>query len=103
MRSRNEILSIIGGMLTAILLSVLASALMILLFATFYSSTSTLLPAIFLFLFNAIGLFQIVYILPYAIKLRRKGRIAKMKGLIIGAVIVALVSGACWISLFNIK
>lgn len=49
---------------------------------------------------GAAGFFfwQLLYVLPLTIWLKRRGKISMMKGVIIGAVIAALVNGACYLS-----
>jgi hypothetical protein len=94
MKDRNEILGIIGGYFTALALSILVFS------AFFYIGIS--LGGIFFLPVGAIGIFQVLYIIPYAMKLKRQGKLARMKGLIIGAVIVALINGACWLSFSSI-
>jgi hypothetical protein len=94
MRSRNEILGIVGGIFTALALSILVFSMF------FYIGIS--LGGIFFFPVGGIGIFQLIYIVPYAIKLKREGKFTRMKGLIIGAVIVTLLNGACWLSFSSI-
>ncbi len=40
---------------------------------------------------------QLLYVLPLTIWLKRRGKIGMMKGVIIGAVITALLNGACYL------
>ena len=56
----------------------------------------------FLYLFFYPGLTQLIYVIPACYWLKRKRRIGLMKGVIIGAVITALLNGGCW-SLFTPK
>lgn len=42
---------------------------------------------------------QLLYVLPLTIWLKRRGKIGLMKGVIIGAVITALVNGACYLAI----
>src|SRR5688572_9271065 len=44
----------------------------------------------------ALGVSQLVYIWPAVLIARRRGRPAVAKGLIIGAAITFILSGACW-------
>lgn len=50
---------------------------------------------------GAMGFFvwQLFYVIPLVIRLRRRGKIAMMKGVLIGAVFTALVNGACFLTL----
>lgn len=49
----------------------------------------------------AIGISQLLYVVPLCIWLKRKNRMSMMKGVIIGAVITALLNGGCWIIVLN--
>lgn len=57
---------------------------------------------VFVVEFFAIGICQIIYIIPTIIILKRQNQIALMKGVIIGAVITALLNGGCWLLLFHL-
>jgi hypothetical protein len=46
-------------------------------------------------------LLQLLYVIPVILKLKRQGKVARMKGVIIGAVITALLNGACFLLLRN--
>ena len=48
-----------------------------------------------------IGLSQILYIVPIVISLKRKQKWGEMKGVIIGAILTALISGGCFLLLFS--
>lgn len=51
---------------------------------------------------GALGLclWQLLYVIPLTIWLKRRGKIDMMNGVIIGAVLTALVSGACYVGFF---
>ncbi|MEO0538246.1 MAG: hypothetical protein AAF215_30845 [Cyanobacteria bacterium P01_A01_bin.123] len=51
--------------------------------------------------FFGVGVFQLLYVVPLIIYLIRKRNFALMKGVIVGAVLTALVNGGCWIMLFG--
>jgi hypothetical protein len=55
------------------------------------------LPLVFLPF--GIGLLQLVYVIPVSLWLKQQGRFGLMKGVIIGAVITALLNGGCWLLL----
>jgi hypothetical protein len=42
-------------------------------------------------------LLQLLYVLPLTIRLKRQRKIGMMKGIIIGAVITALINGSCYL------
>lgn len=44
-------------------------------------------------------LWQLFYVIPLTIWLKRQGKIGMMKGVIFGAVMTALLNGACFLSL----
>jgi heme/copper-type cytochrome/quinol oxidase subunit 4 len=46
-----------------------------------------------------IGLAQLVYVIPRGVWLYRHGKSTKLKGLITGAILVALLNGSCWLLL----
>lgn len=60
-----------------------------------------LAPIILFTVFSAIGIFQLLYIIPILLWLRRDRRWSYMKGVAIGVVITALLNGGCWIFLLN--
>jgi hypothetical protein len=48
-----------------------------------------------------IGVSQLIYIIPLLIRLIRQQEWGLMKGVIIGAVLTALLNGGCWLLVFN--
>lgn len=48
-----------------------------------------------------IGVFQLIYAMPMLYYLNRKGRSTTAKGIIVGAVITALLNGGCWIKFLS--
>lgn len=48
-----------------------------------------------------IGLSQFLYIVPIVISLKRKQKWGEMKGVIIGVILTALISGGCFLLLFS--
>jgi hypothetical protein len=50
-----------------------------------------------LFAVFGIGIFQLFYVVPTVIFLKRKRQFSLMKGVIIGAVITALLNGGCYL------
>jgi hypothetical protein len=44
-----------------------------------------------------VGLLQLLYVVPRSLFLKRQQRWSRLKGVIIGAVIVALLNGGCWL------
>ena len=56
-------------------------------------------------LFATIGVSQLLYVVPAMIIARRRGRPGVAKGVIVGAAITLILSGACWavVNPFNIR
>lgn len=48
-----------------------------------------------------IGISQLVYVIPVSLWLKRTGKFGLMKGVIIGAVITALLNGGCWLVIYS--
>jgi hypothetical protein len=47
------------------------------------------------------SLIQLLYVIPLVLRFKRQGKIARMKGVIIGAVVTALLNGACFLSFYR--
>jgi uncharacterized membrane protein len=50
----------------------------------------------------AISVFQLIYVIPRAIYLFKHKNQARIKGIIIGAVIIFFLNGACWLFVFSL-
>lgn len=91
---RNEILGIVLGVLLLFVIhNLTVIALMFL---------SSYLPFFnrnynFFFIPASIGLWQIVYAIPLILLMKKKEKWGLMKGVIICAVLTALLNGGCWI------
>lgn len=48
--------------------------------------------------FMGFWFWQLIYVLPLTILLKQQGRTGMMKGVIIGAILTALVNGACYLA-----
>ncbi|WP_190414502.1 hypothetical protein [Coleofasciculus sp. FACHB-125] len=104
MRSRNEITEMISGIflvlgihiLVWIILEFLSFIIVNLL--SIYSIAQILAILIF-----SIGLSQLLYVVPIIFWLRRQQRWGLMKGVIIGAVLTALLNGGCWILILSVS
>ena len=57
--------------------------------------------AIYIYALFGIGIAQLIYVIPLVIWLRRKRKWGLMKGVIIGAVLTALLNGGCWLLFSN--
>jgi hypothetical protein len=51
--------------------------------------------------YAGIGLFQILYVIPVVFWLKRRQKGGLMKGVIIGAVLTALLNGGCWLLVYS--
>ena len=90
----NQVQQIILGSLGVIIINIMISALGI------YIALQTYMTGIFpvaVLIVAAIGIVQLLYVMPIIIWLRRRQQFALVKGVIIGAVITALVNGACYL------
>ncbi|OUL24708.1 MULTISPECIES: hypothetical protein [unclassified Nostoc] len=104
MSQRNEILNVFLGIFLLFGLHIIAIAIIFLLGWIYgqifgYSSYNYL----GIWIIGAWGFFiwQMLYVIPLCIWLRRQQRLAMMKGVIIGAVITALLNGTCFLLLFT--
>ncbi len=91
MRFINEIPGIIGGIFLLLGIHVL-----VLVVVVFLSVFTTVTPSLGIPIL-CIGLFQFLYVIPISFSLRRQQRWGLMKGVIIGAVLTALLNGGCWL------
>lgn len=54
-----------------------------------------------LYFIFGIGISQLLYIIPLTIWLRKKGRTLLANGVIVGAIITALLNGGCYVMIFS--
>lgn len=101
MSQRNEIADLLSGILLVFGMHILAiiicgvlNSLLITLLGPNPVSTITYVLVISLL---GIGISQLVYVVPVIFLLKRQGQWGVMKGVIIGAVITALLNGGCWL------
>lgn len=64
------------------------------------STGNSSIGIIYLYALLGIGITQLIYVIPLVFWLRRERKWGFMKGIIIGAVLTALLNGGCWL-LFN--
>lgn len=98
MARMSEVKGIAAGLTFVILMHGVFCVIMWLMGAIFPTVGYNLLGA-FLFL----GLTQLIYIFPVVLILRKQRKFAMMKGVIIAAVITALLNGGCWLWASTIK
>lgn len=110
MRQRNETVEIFGGVL--LLLGMHFAAfwlvyLLIILISRFNSFVPTPIGTYittdyrFLILLVSPGLTQLIYVIPIVFWLKRRQRWGLMKGVIIGAILTALLNGGCFLWFFS--
>ena len=51
--------------------------------------------------FLGIGIAQLIYVIPAIFILRRRRKFTLVKGVIIGAVVTALLNGVCWLFVYS--
>lgn len=108
MSRRNEIGSIFLGILLLVgmhgAVFLLAGLILVIisLVPTPISSNYLWIPLV-LYPTAGIGLFQVLYVVPVCLLLKRRGRFGLMKGVIIGAVLTALLNGGCWLFLYSAR
>ena len=93
MSQRREFVQVIWGILILLGLNALAVGISLAI-----ASRGVQVAALYVV---AIGISQLLYVVPLCIWLKRKNRTSMMKGAIVGAVITALLNGGCWIILLN--
>lgn len=100
----NEILEMVKGFGLLMVFHSLASALIFILGYIIgsilggYSVFTVWIVGIAGFLF-----WQLIYVIPLSMRLKRRGKTGMMKGVIIGAVITALLNGACFLAMGGIR
>jgi Na+/proline symporter len=88
----NELLEIAKGFLLLLLFHILAIVIM--------AALVTIINSFLVLVIGAMGFlfWQLLYVIPLALWLRSENRPGVMKGVIIGAVLTALLNGVCYIS-----
>jgi hypothetical protein len=112
MSQRNEAIQIVQGIMLAFgidfaALTIGTTALWILDFVspglpsrTFTSTIIQNFIAGLLYIFRVFGLAQTLYVVPLIVLLRRRQKWELMKGVIVGAVIIAFLSRGCWLTIY---
>ncbi|MBD1833423.1 hypothetical protein H6F61_12210 [Cyanobacteria bacterium FACHB-472] len=102
MRPRNEGLQIVLGFLLLLVIHIAVIAILALIayIAGKFGDLYIFQPIAFIAVFY-VGLFQTLYVIPLIFWLKRQQRWGLMKGVIISAVITALLNGGCFLLLFS--
>ncbi len=110
MRNNSDLKGVLLGFFLLIGLNIIAGyvlfALIFLISAVSESIHSPLLNFLisdyrYLVLLAVPGLTQLIYVIPLVLWLKKRERWGLMKGVIIGAVITALLNGGCWLFLIR--
>lgn len=104
MSHRNEIMGIVSGIFFLMGLHLVALILGSILGSIFISigGIGSYIASFLGVVFFGIGIAQLIYVVPAIIVLRRRREFALLKGLIIGAIITALLNGGCWLLIYSI-
>ena len=94
MRERSEIPQVILGSVCVIVINAVICGLGFLVATRTYPSSLFVIGA---FSIAGISIIQLIYVIPALIVLRRRQKFALRKGVIIGAVITALLNGGCYL------
>jgi hypothetical protein len=102
MAQQNDKSEIFQGLLTLLLMHLLSAATIFLL-GLMANYAFAGYAALYIWIYGGGGFFlvQLLYVIPLVLLLKRQGKIARMKGVIIGAVITALLNGACFLSFYR--
>jgi hypothetical protein len=102
MSQKNDTSEIVMGLITLLGMH-LISAFLIFLLGLIVSYAFTGYAALYIWIYGGGGFFlvQLLYVIPLVLLLKRQGKTARMKGVIIGAVITALLNGACFLSFYR--
>lgn len=98
---RNEFQEIVTGILFLLGLHIVAAVILwFLAFLFSLSNYTSIFSQILVLSILRIGLTQLFYVIPLALRLKQQQKWGEMKGVIIGAVLTALLNGGCflWIS-----
>jgi hypothetical protein len=101
---QGEAIQLIGGFLEVLGINFLLIIALII-FLGLLSSIFPSIPGLMnipMYGFGGLGVLQLLYVVPRSLFLRRRQRWAKLKGVIAGAVVVALLNGGCWVFLGGI-
>jgi hypothetical protein len=104
MSQRNESLNIFLGILLLFAFHCLAIVIIFalgLLYGQIFGSNNYNVLGIWMVGVAGFFVWQMLYVIPICIWLKRQQRLAMMKGVIIGAVITALLNGSCFLLMFT--
>jgi len=100
MSHRNEVMGIVSGIFLLMGLHLAAIILGIIISSISIGGIGFYIASLLNLVFLGIGIAQLIYVVPAIIFLRRRREFAVIKGLIIGAIITALLNGGCWLFIY---
>ena len=100
MSHRNEVMGIVSGIFLLMGLHLAAIILGIIISSIFIGGIGSYIASFLGLGFFGIGIAQLIYVVPAIIVLRRRREFGVVKGLIIGAIITALLNGGCWLFIY---
>ena len=95
MPQRHELKGILLGTGLVLFMHLIATIIAYLLAVNFIDYSQQIMLTLF-----SLGLTQLIYVLPAIAVTARKRKFALMKGVIIAAVITALLNGGCWLIVY---
>jgi hypothetical protein len=100
-QSTHEVLEVFKGFLLVFALHMVAGFFIFFVLGHIIGSLLGGYRFILIWFIGAMGFFfwQLIYVIPLAVWLKRRGKTGMMKGVIIGAVLTALVNGACYLAM----
>ena len=101
MARRNEFLQIIYGILLLLGMHAIAIGVIFVLGFILFSNTPNYGILVFwIYAALSFSFIQLIYVIPVVLRLKQRQKWGMMKGVIIGAVITALVNGSCFLAYF---
>jgi hypothetical protein len=100
MSARNEIRGMIGGVFLVLgmhLLAWLVGVIILTLISYISKDLSLEMGIVALYALLGIGIAQLFYVIPLVMWFQQRRQWGLMKGVIIGAVMTALLNGGCWL------
>ncbi|WP_289790257.1 hypothetical protein [Chlorogloeopsis sp. ULAP01] len=105
MSRRSKFSNLIAGIILVIGMHLVATSSLfgfVLLLSMINYTQINIIEQIFIIYFFGIGITQLIYIIPVAFKLNRQGRAPVMHGVLIGAVLTALINGGYWLFVLSL-
>ena len=101
MARRNEFLQIIYGILLLLGMHAIAIGVIFVLgFILFSNTPNYAILGFWIYAALSFSFIQLIYVIPVVLRLKQRQKWGMMKGVIIGAVITALVNGSCFLAYF---